>query len=266
MDIEKKPPIGIGLVLAAIYILVSSAVALSHTAHQMQFPSYVIEGIDLLGYFCVVSLIFSAGKDLKTFQLERFSLVILIIFPGFLSSVPSQVPTWAQFLFMVIPIGIGIFLYLRLRQQEDFRDGTLLDLAKYLLLGTGIAFLFFTLANLLGAANQINTEELSRMRLLSFISRLIASLSSSAAIEETIFRGFLLGFLINKRGLNPFLAITIQSLVFWIPHAYQYNNPFSLQVLIPVFGMMVGWVTFKTKNITTGILAHALYNALLAVF
>lgn len=266
LDIENRPPIVIGLTLAGIYILLSSAIAITYAVKQTQFPAYVIDGIDLLGYICVMLLIFSVGRDLKTYHLERFSLLLLIIFPGFLSPVPSRIPGWVLFLFMIVPFGIAILLYLRLRRLDDLPDGKLLDLAKYIILGTSIAILFFLLANLFGAANPIDIGNLPQESLLSFIDQLIGSLTTSAAIEETLFRGFLLGCLLHKKGLRPWLAITIQALVFWLPHTYQYNNPIVLQALIPLFGITAGWLTVKSKNITSGIVAHAIYNSLLAVF
>ena len=266
IDKEKTPPIAVGITLAVIYLLAALGLSFSYLATKRIFPGYLIFGFDLLGYISIIFLIFSASNDLSSYHLDKFSLLLLIIFPGFLRPVPTQVPSWALFLFIIIPIGAAILLYLRVRQQEVFQDGTLLDLAKYFTLGTGIAILFFALANILGAANQITPEKLSQLSISAFIYQWIASLSTSAAIEETLFRGFLLGFLINKKGVKPWLAITLQALAFWLLHIYQFNNPIALQALNPVFGITVGWITLKTKKITPAIFAHALYNALLAVF
>jgi membrane protease YdiL (CAAX protease family) len=262
----KNPPIAFGLILAVIYILASLGLSFTYATTQRVFPDNLILGFDLLGYISIVLLIYSGSNDLSNYHLEKFSLLLLIIFPGLFRPVPSRVPGWALLLFIIIPAGSAILIYLRVRQLEDFQDGKLPDLAKSLLLGTGIAILFFSLANVLGAANQITPEKLEQVNLSSFIHHLIASLSTNAAIEETLFRGFLLGYLINKRGVNLWLAITFQAFAFWLPHIYQANNPFVLQALNPVFGVAIGLVTFKTKNITSGIFAHAIYNALLAVF
>lgn len=266
IDTDKTPPIAVGIILAAIYLLASLGLSFSYLATQRFFPSYLIFVLRLLGYISIIFLIFSSSNDLSDYHLDKFSLMLLIIFPGFFNPVPSQLPGWMLFLFIFIPFGSAILLYLRVRQQEVFSKGTLLDLAKYFTLGTGIAILFFTLANILGAANQITPEKLSQLGLLTFIYQWIAGLSTSGAVEETIFRGFLLGFLINKKGVKPWLAITLQALAFWLLHIYQVNNPIALQALNPVFGMMVGWITLKTKNIAPAIFAHASYNALLAVF
>ena len=266
VDTDKTPPIAVGITLAVIYLLASLGPSFSYLVTQRVFPGYLTFVLRLLGYISIIFLIFSASNDLSSYHLDKFSLLLLIIFPGFLSSVPSQVPGWALFLFTIIPIGSAILLYLRVRQLEIFQKGTLLDLAKYFTLGTGIAILFFALANILGAANQITPGKLSQVSILTFLFQWITSLSISGAVEETLFRGFLLGFLINKKGVKPWLAITLQALTFWLFHIYQGNNPIALQALIPLFGITAGWITFKTKNITTGIFAHALYNTLLAVF
>jgi len=263
IGIKSNPSIAFGLVLSVIYILVSSAVAIAYATYQTRIPSYVIEGIDLLGYICVAILIFSIGKDLPNYYLDRFSLILIIVFPGFLSQIPAQLPGWIMFIFFIIPVVIAIILILRLRQVEIFHVGRFHDLAKYFLLGTSIGILFFFFVMKFWYPTQINIENLSRINLLSLINELIGSLSTSASIEEAIIRGFIMGFLIKNKGLKPWIAISIQAIVFWIPHMYQYRNPFLLQAVIPMFGITLGWVTYKTKNITMGIFAHAVYNALI---
>lgn len=72
--------------------------------------------------------------------------------------------------------------------------------------------------------------------------------------EEMLFRGVFLGCLINEK-TNPWLAIGISTFIFSIIH-------FNLTQMISaaIFGVIMGWLFFKTKSLWPPIIVHTTNN------
>lgn len=87
---------------------------------------------------------------------------------------------------------------------------------------------------------------------------LISGCLLAPLVEEAIFRGAIERRLLEKNW-NPWFAIVISAFLFAIPH-------FSLYTLfLSCFGILVGWLYYRTRCIWPGILIHALYNSILFV-
>lgn len=265
VDSESKSFTNVlGWFLFVIFLLTATAIPFIREYLPIISLQYIREGLEVLGYFCVVIIILSAGKNIGDYYLDRFSLLLLIIFPGFFSSVPDEVQGILMIIIFLVPVFASLVLFRHVRRTESFRKGNLKDLLKYLLLGISIALFLFLLLIVFGFNYKISN--LNQIDVLTFVGYLFNNLSLSATIEEFLFRGFVLGYLLHKTKLQPFLAILSQALLFWVPHLHQYQNPFLLQLSIPIFGFVMGWFTYKTANITTGIIAHAIYNSLIDIF
>ena len=87
---------------------------------------------------------------------------------------------------------------------------------------------------------------------------LISGCLLAPLVEEAIFRGAIERRLLEKNW-NPWFAIVISAFLFAIPH-------FSLYTLfLSCFGILVGWLYYRTRCIWPGILIHALYNSIIFV-
>ncbi len=89
---------------------------------------------------------------------------------------------------------------------------------------------------------------------LNFID-IISGCMLAPLVEEAIFRGAIERRLLEK-DWNPWFAIVISAIIFAIPHFSLYTLFFSC------FGILVGWLYYRTRCIWPGILIHALYNSL----
>lgn len=87
---------------------------------------------------------------------------------------------------------------------------------------------------------------------------LISGCLLAPLVEEAIFRGAIERRLLEK-DWNPWFAIVISAIIFAIPHFSLYTLFFSC------FGILVGWLYYRTRCIWPGILIHALYNSLVFV-
>ena len=75
-------------------------------------------------------------------------------------------------------------------------------------------------------------------------------------LEETLFRGAILGALLRRTG-NPWHAIIISALIFGIFHM----NPIQV-VYATLLGMVLGWIYYRTRNLLSVIVGHVLNNTI----
>jgi len=100
-------------------------------------------------------------------------------------------------------------------------------------------------------------QEIDSMK-YDFFSLLNLSLTGPV-IEEIAFRGILLGGLLRMR-CRPWLAILISALVFAAIHGY------GLKMLgCTGFGILCGWLFWRTRSILPGIVAHIINNSFCAI-
>jgi membrane protease YdiL (CAAX protease family) len=248
-----------------MFSVLSLALSYASVVTPFTAPYYVIKAIHFSAFLFVAMLILIAGKDLSRYHLEKVSLICILIFPGLLSPIPADSPPWFTVLSYAPQLLLTIFLFRRLRSIQAFGKGSVLDLARYLIYGIVIAIVSFFIANRFHFPLEQLIEAASHENPLSILNALIYQMSTSAAIEEPIFRGFLLGYLLHDRGWKPSIAVLGQTLIFWAPHIYKFEDPFLFWVAVPLGGIILGWVTLRTKNITSGMFAHAIYNTAIGI-
>ena len=98
-----------------------------------------------------------------------------------------------------------------------------------------------------------NIEELAGN--LSLISMLFVVVFQSAT-EEIFFRGFLLDKLNSLAGKE--IAILTTAILFGMAHL-SYGKIYPA-IMTGVFGILLGYVVMKTKNLNSAIIAHILFN------
>lgn len=253
------------VMLILAFPLMAFALSLSHLVTGLKLRFYVIEAIELTEFLVVAMLILAAGRDLSRYHLDRISLICILLFPGLLSPVPAEAPAWFMVLSMGLPLALAVGLFRRLRAIRGFGDGGLVDLIKYLFLGTLLAAVFILITTRFHYPYRDLVWAIWREGPLSVLDTFSISMSTAAAIEEPIYRGFLLGHLIHDRGWKPRNALLAQTLVFWIPHVYYLDDPFGFWLGIPLFGLINGLVTLMTGNIAPSMFAHAIYNTVLTI-
>ena len=106
-------------------------------------------------------------------------------------------------------------------------------------------------------------EELKKMAedqpMISGISGILYGCIFGPIAEEIGFRGILLGGLLKTR-CRPWLAILISAIAFGLLHKF----PLAFFGSI-VFGIIVGWLYWRTGSIIPGIIIHITNNSLTAI-
>ena len=128
------------------------------------------------------------------------------------------------------------------------------------LIATSQAFVLFSALSLLDVDLLYQGEELERRQ--QFFSGIAGALNAcifGPIMEEICFRGLVLDGLLKTR-CRPWLAILISALLFALLHGLGANFVTAL-----LFGILVGWLYWRTGSIIPGIIIHITNNSLTAI-
>ena len=128
------------------------------------------------------------------------------------------------------------------------------------LIAASQAFVLFSALSLFGTDFLYQGEDLERrQQLFSGIAGALYCCVMGPIVEEIGFRGLILGGLLKMR-CRPWIAILISALIFASCHGFGAN--FVTAVL---FGILVGWLYWRTGSIVPGIIIHVTNNSLTAI-
>lgn len=206
------------------------------------------------------------GKTIKLFLLWLGLFLALpiigsIIGRFFTSPANYEILKWSQLLGYVLMI-IVFFgkRYVELSFGHIERRMVWPVVGMSVLIAASQAFVLFSALSLLDVDLQFQGEELERrQRLVSGIAGILNACIFAPIGEEIGFRGILLGGLLNTR-CRPWIAILISALVFASFHGFGAN--FVTAIL---FGILVGWLYWRTGSIIPGIIIHITNNSLTAI-
>ena len=128
------------------------------------------------------------------------------------------------------------------------------------LIATSQAFVLFSALSLLDVDLLYQGEELERRQ--QFFSGIAGALNAcifGPIMEEICFRGLILDGLLKTR-CRPWLAILISALLFALLHGLGANFVTAMS-----FGILVGWLYWRTGSIIPGIIIHITNNSLTAI-
>lgn len=86
-------------------------------------------------------------------------------------------------------------------------------------------------------------------------------LNNAASCEEPLFRGFLWGFLRELHWKDHWILL-FQTLTFMLGHIYYIDNAlFSLFIVVPVAGILLGIIAWRSKSAGASMITHSLINS-----
>jgi membrane protease YdiL (CAAX protease family) len=128
------------------------------------------------------------------------------------------------------------------------------------MMGAALVFALCSVLFLLDIDLSYQGEELEhRQQFFSGIAGALNACIFGPTIEEICFRGIVLGGLLKTR-CRPWLAILISALLFALLHGLGANF-----VTAMLFGILVGWLYWRTGSIIPGIIIHITNNSLTAI-
>lgn len=206
------------------------------------------------------------GKTIKLFLLWLGLFLVppiigAIIGRFFMNHANYEILKWAQLLgFVLIIIVFFGKLYVELSFGHIERRMVWPAVGMSVLIAASQAFVLFSALSLLDVDLQFQGEELERrQRLVSGIAGILNACIFAPIGEEIGFRGLVLDGLLKTR-CRPWLAILISALLFALLHGLGANFVTAL-----LFGILVGWLYWRTGSIIPGIIIHVTNNSLTAI-
>jgi hypothetical protein len=87
------------------------------------------------------------------------------------------------------------------------------------------------------------------------------NVTPEVVVEEVMFRGMLWMFL-KSQDFSDLKIVVLQAILFWLCHVNSLNSSVFFWVIVPITSVLLGLVVWKSKSITTSIIAHLLVNVL----
>jgi membrane protease YdiL (CAAX protease family) len=189
------------------------------------------------------------------------SSICLLILSGTLARLSALSLTniffWILGLFLIICFARGCFHF----EIQCHRLGWIVFSS---FLGIGIPLILYILLRLFVPAESFIVKPWPGL-LVGGINVLVQILYV-AVYEEFLFRGFLWGFL-KKRNWDTKWVLLFQGVLFWAAHLFTSSNkPFTVWVAIPLLGLILGYIAYRSRSVTNSVILHALYNTVLLLF
>jgi len=110
-------------------------------------------------------------------------------------------------------------------------------------------------------SDQVSRGLSARNALAGIPMTFIYQVGYAAVTEEPLFRGFLWGYL-RKLKWNELWIWLFQAGLFMFGHIYYINqHPISFWIIVPVGGLMCGWLAWRSRTIASSMMAHGMMNA-----
>ena len=206
------------------------------------------------------------GKTIKLFLLWlglflALPIIGAIVGRFFTSPANYEILKWSQLLGYVLMIIIFFGKrYVELSFGHIERRMVWPAVGMSVLIAASQAFVLFSALSLLDVDLFYQGEELERrQQFYSGIAGVLHACIFGPIIEEICFRGIVLGGLLKTR-CRPWLAILISALFFALLHGLGANFVTAL-----LFGILVGWLYWRTGSIIPCIIIHVTNNSLTAI-
>jgi len=260
--------ITLGLILALL------ALRYLVTASRIFFASepWVIPVYEVGTYFLVAVLLVWERQALTEYHITPLAIWIIILFrpletlyyPILVNKTDSPMAFPRLPSLLIFIIALGLFIHFRphlLNGKADQRQDW-----KWILIGgaVGLAMAIITsfpLSYQFGPFDP-NNKNFALSSLLYGLIGIPQQIGYAAVSEEPVFRGFLWGYL-RRNGWRDQWIWLFQAGLFVLAHLYYFNTAWiSFLFLIPLSGLVLGWLAWRSRSIATSMVAHGIFNSL----
>ncbi len=203
-------------------------------------------------YFFSALFLWLERGNLKDYHVDIIAIIIFALGPFWYlySNLIIRIP-------MMI-IGIGLLIALKISKCK-FQKVTLANI-KWILIGLAIGAITAIISSPLLSKQVTNTgmKATASIVVMSFLTQL----TNAAIFEEPFFRGILWGVLKKYKCKDLWICL-IQAVLFWISHIYYINSsPYSFWIVVPLGGVVLGVLSWRSRSIGTSMAAHGMINGL----
>jgi membrane protease YdiL (CAAX protease family) len=212
-----------------------------------------INNIFMIGTYSFTALfIWLERNKLKDYHMDTIPILIFTLGPLWF--------LYTNILIRVPMIIVGIILLTALiKANYKFHEITLKSFV-WILIGIIVGAITALISSYFLSKQVANTGMKASFSI--FITLFITQLTNAAVFEEPFFRGCLWGFL-KKMKYKEIVIYIIQAGLFWLGHIYYINKaPYSFWIVVPLGGLVLGLLAWRSRSIGTSMVAHGIMNGL----
>jgi membrane protease YdiL (CAAX protease family) len=227
-------------------------------------PGWSIQIFELIMYSLIAILIYRERDHLADYFIDKLAVVIFI-FLGTILRLFTLDYTSSICLIELVFWAVALILILLLRKNNvnfaKIRAENYVWLFNGLLVGLVLSFILAIPRYLVLEEQILQQPHNYDGMFVFFLASLVTQFVHSSVIEEFIFRGFLWGCL-RKIGLSNMWILFIQAGLFWVAHINYIDRSYSFWIALPIGGLVMGLLAWKSKSIATSMVLHSVYNAM----
>jgi membrane protease YdiL (CAAX protease family) len=218
-----------------------------------------------IGTYLLTAIIIWWERDfLGEFFIDKIALAILIVGkPIELIILTFRVginPLYHHnYYLLYLPIAIGLLLTALFSRSklQPIQGKNCLWLFAAIPIGIVVGYLFGYLLRLFPNFSGVSPKFDPILLLILPVTQLVRA----GIAEEPLFRGFLWGYL-RRLGWKDGWILVFQMGLFWVAHIYYFSRaPISFWLIIPSGGLILGLLAWKSRSISTSMVAHGFSNA-----
>lgn len=221
------------------------------------------EIITVFSYLLTALLIIWVKDELGDFNIGLSTIVIFLTIPILepiynIWCLPSPRIPKLTFIWFQIITSILLFIILCFTRTSINKEGKR-DVLKWLFISIVVGTIYGIITGIIYKAFITSTPVKATIPI--FFSLFLTQVRNAALTEEPLFRGFLWGYL-RKRNWKEHSILLFQAFIFFIGHFYYFPSTPIAFVGTFISGLVFGLVVWKSKNISTSIIVHGLYNSI----
>jgi membrane protease YdiL (CAAX protease family) len=225
-------------------------------------PDWLVLLTEFTMYLVIGLLLLQEKERLASFNIDRLSLILFCLSGTLLRTAIST--SVYRYIFDLATWGFTIYLVFALWKSIKMMPKMKFGIGIWILLAALIGFSIAMLDSIPRFSIVKNIGLLSNRDLFTafvgFLIQIVFQFGHAAALEEPIFRGFLWGFLRDK-GWKEKWVLLFSTLLFWISHFSYFGRPYTFWFILPIMGLVLGCLAWKSRSIATSMTAHTIYNA-----
>ncbi|MCL4466704.1 MAG: CPBP family intramembrane metalloprotease [Chloroflexi bacterium] len=250
--------------LVAYFLLRIVAASLVGVLVPPQWRAAATEMVEVSMYMAIIAMIYIARDDLIRHHMDRPSLVIFLVFGTLLRTSTSLTLSYEEIAGYALMYLASIALIVALLRDRIRWQSDGLRILYWSLVGVISGLVLLVVVLVPGVLESSHREgfHLPYIPALSLIPAwFVGEMGHSAILEEPVFRGFFWGYL-RGRGWGERRIWLVQGIVFWLAHLRYLSRPYTFFLTVPVAGLVLGWLAWRSRSVAPASFAHAVYNSI----
>jgi membrane protease YdiL (CAAX protease family) len=229
---------------------------------DMETPAWVMPGFEISTYLLSAVLILVERDRLSDYHIDKVALAIFILGKPLELllceyQIPFQWPERSSWYLLYIPIALGLLISIGITDPKlmKVKASRWQWIIGGVLVGIALGAFFGILVRL--QMEQVRGHRLTPV-LLIFLP--VQQVIYAGIAEEPLFRGFLWGAL-RRAGWKEIWIWLLQGGLFWLAHLYYLGQaPLSFWVIVPVAGLVLGLLVWRSRSVGASMVAHGFGN------